>query len=383
MRCSARPICARDELTATVEQGRAAGAVEEVFLAHGAARAPRRQTGSLGRGRATTPTRHRLLVDEAGLGDYSTSAIAHVATARVALHEARQEDARAAMRARAPPAADARPRDSLAGRPGRARARARPSRARRRRRCSHGAHGGRTSARGPPAARLPRRGGAGAQRPARGDHRAGRCLGDEPDGCGAPAAPVPRHPSHVPGDRQRGCSSRATPSRPKPSRSTASWVPHRAARRSSVPWRSGCWRARSTRRGRISPSPGDAPSRRDCSHGAGAMNEYKEHLRRLAVHDEALLDAIAVDGISFVDARTAALLRVAATVAVDAAPSSFQHAVALALAAGRDEQRDRRLPRSGDTRHRRRACRPVRAEDRTRARLRRRRRTRVIFMPTG
>ena len=64
------------------------------------------------------------------------------------------------------------------------------------------------------------------------------------------------------------------------------------------------------------------------------MNEYKEHLRRLAVHDAALLDAIAVDGISFVDARTAALLRVAATVAVDAAPSSFQHAVALALAAG-------------------------------------------------
>ena len=34
------------------------------------------------------------------------------------------------------------------------------------------------------------------------------------------------------------------------------------------------------------------------------------------------------------DDRTAALLRIAATVAVDAAPYSFQHAVALALAAG-------------------------------------------------
>ena len=44
------------------------------------------------------------------------------------------------------------------------------------------------------------------------------------------------------------------------------------------------------------------------------------------------------DGSSFapsvIDERTAALVRVAATVAVDAAPASFQHAVALALAAG-------------------------------------------------
>jgi LuxR family transcriptional regulator, maltose regulon positive regulatory protein len=39
----------------------------------------------------------QALVDDTGLGDYSTSALAHVATARVALHEARQEDARAAL----------------------------------------------------------------------------------------------------------------------------------------------------------------------------------------------------------------------------------------------------------------------------------------------
>ena len=48
--------------------------------------------------------------------------------------------------------------------------------------------------------------------------------------------------------------------------------------------------------------------------------------------------AIAAEGSSFapsvIDERTEALVRVAATIAVDAAPSSFQHAVALALAAG-------------------------------------------------
>jgi 4-carboxymuconolactone decarboxylase len=68
------------------------------------------------------------------------------------------------------------------------------------------------------------------------------------------------------------------------------------------------------------------------------MDEYKEHLRRLAVHDEALLEAIATEDGTFapsvIDEKTAALVRVAATIAVDAAPSSFQHAVALALAAG-------------------------------------------------
>jgi 4-carboxymuconolactone decarboxylase len=68
------------------------------------------------------------------------------------------------------------------------------------------------------------------------------------------------------------------------------------------------------------------------------MDEYKQHLRRLAVHDEALIEEIAVEGSAFptsvIDQRTAALVRVAATVAVDAAPSSFQHAVALALAVG-------------------------------------------------
>ena len=69
-----------------------------------------------------------------------------------------------------------------------------------------------------------------------------------------------------------------------------------------------------------------------------SIDEYKEHLRRLAMHDDAFLEAIAVEGSPFatsaLDERTAALVRVGATVAVDAALASFQHAVTLALAAG-------------------------------------------------
>jgi hypothetical protein len=42
------------------------------------------------------------------------------------------------------------------------------------------------------------------------------------------------------------------------------------------------------------------------------MDEYKQHLRRLAVHDEALLDAIPTDGSPFatgvIDERTVALV---------------------------------------------------------------------------
>jgi 4-carboxymuconolactone decarboxylase len=73
------------------------------------------------------------------------------------------------------------------------------------------------------------------------------------------------------------------------------------------------------------------------------MDEYKQHLRRLAMHDAALLEALSAGGkagpTSVIDEKTAALVRVAATIAVDAATNSFQHAIWLALAAGatRDE----------------------------------------------
>ena len=68
------------------------------------------------------------------------------------------------------------------------------------------------------------------------------------------------------------------------------------------------------------------------------MDDYKERLRRLSLHDDALFEDIVVEGESetrsIIDRRTEALVRVAATVAVDAAPASFQHVVAVALAAG-------------------------------------------------
>jgi alkylhydroperoxidase/carboxymuconolactone decarboxylase family protein YurZ len=68
------------------------------------------------------------------------------------------------------------------------------------------------------------------------------------------------------------------------------------------------------------------------------MDDYKQHLRRLAVHDDALLEALSGEGSasppSVIDQKTAALVRVAATIAVDAASYSFQHAIWLALAAG-------------------------------------------------
>ena len=198
----------------------------------------------------------QALVEETGLGDYSTSAIVHVATARVALHEARHEDARAALaRAhRLRPLLDhglpwltvqvglELTRAHLAlGEAGAARTVLTETERVLELRPRHG---------------LARRGRAGAARPRGGHLRAGRRLGDEPDRCGAAAASLPRHASHVPGDREPGSSSRATPSRPKRSRSTASSVPPRAARRSSVPSRSGSWRAPSTRRGQISSQEG-------------------------------------------------------------------------------------------------------------------------------
>ena len=87
---------ATDDLTATVERGLAIGAVEEVYLAQAQLALLAAKQGSWGEaGRRAAAA--QAVVDEAGLGDYSSSALAHVATARVALHEARQEDARAAL----------------------------------------------------------------------------------------------------------------------------------------------------------------------------------------------------------------------------------------------------------------------------------------------
>jgi 4-carboxymuconolactone decarboxylase len=68
------------------------------------------------------------------------------------------------------------------------------------------------------------------------------------------------------------------------------------------------------------------------------MDDYKERLRRLALHDDTFLGRMMADestlSSSVLGSKTAALVRVAATVAIDAAPSSFQHTVEHALAAG-------------------------------------------------
>jgi LuxR family transcriptional regulator, maltose regulon positive regulatory protein len=85
-----------DDLIATVEKGLAMGAVEELFLAQAQLAHLAAKQGNWGEaGRRAAAA--QAVVDEAGVGDYSSSALAHVATARVALHEGRQEDARAAL----------------------------------------------------------------------------------------------------------------------------------------------------------------------------------------------------------------------------------------------------------------------------------------------
>ena len=87
---------ATEDLTATVEKGLALGSVEEIYLAHAQLALLDAKTGAWGqagvRARAA-----QAVVDEAGLGELSSSAVAHVATARVAHHEGRHADARAAL----------------------------------------------------------------------------------------------------------------------------------------------------------------------------------------------------------------------------------------------------------------------------------------------
>jgi LuxR family transcriptional regulator, maltose regulon positive regulatory protein len=87
---------ATDDLTAAVNAGLAGGAAEVVILAHAQLALLATWQGGWGEARKRARAA-QALVEEAGLGDYSTSALAHVARARVALHEANAEDARAAL----------------------------------------------------------------------------------------------------------------------------------------------------------------------------------------------------------------------------------------------------------------------------------------------
>jgi LuxR family maltose regulon positive regulatory protein len=87
---------ATDDLMAVVERGLEVGAVEDVYVAHAQLALLAIRQGAWGEA-AQRAAAAQALIEEAGLGDYSTSALAHVVTARVALHEARPEDARAAL----------------------------------------------------------------------------------------------------------------------------------------------------------------------------------------------------------------------------------------------------------------------------------------------
>jgi LuxR family transcriptional regulator, maltose regulon positive regulatory protein len=87
---------ATDDLKAAVDRGLAVGAAEDVFVAHAQLALLASRQGAWGEARQRALAA-QALVEENGLGHYSSSAIAHVATARVALHEARPEDARASL----------------------------------------------------------------------------------------------------------------------------------------------------------------------------------------------------------------------------------------------------------------------------------------------
>jgi alkylhydroperoxidase/carboxymuconolactone decarboxylase family protein YurZ len=71
----------------------------------------------------------------------------------------------------------------------------------------------------------------------------------------------------------------------------------------------------------------------------GGMVDYRETLRSLALNDERFLDSVLGMGrdtvpASGLDPKTHALVRLGAALAIDAAPSSYQSGVEVALAAG-------------------------------------------------
>jgi LuxR family maltose regulon positive regulatory protein len=87
---------ATEALVATVEKGLTLGAVQAVYVAQAQLALLAASRGAWRAAREYASEAHAL-VDKTGLGEYGASAIAYVATARVALHEGRQDDARAAL----------------------------------------------------------------------------------------------------------------------------------------------------------------------------------------------------------------------------------------------------------------------------------------------
>ena len=84
------------DFAATIETGLASGAFEDVYIAQTQLALLAARRGAWGEADEHARTA-QALVEEHGLGDYSTSALAHVASARIALHQGRREDASAAL----------------------------------------------------------------------------------------------------------------------------------------------------------------------------------------------------------------------------------------------------------------------------------------------
>ena len=68
------------------------------------------------------------------------------------------------------------------------------------------------------------------------------------------------------------------------------------------------------------------------------MQDHEETLRKLAIRDDRLVDAILAGGreseASSLDTRTMALVRIAALIAIDAGPPSYMNPIESALEAG-------------------------------------------------
>jgi LuxR family maltose regulon positive regulatory protein len=87
---------AAEDFAATIESGLASGNFEDVFVAQAQLALLAARQGAWGEAGRHARTA-QALVEDKGLGDYSTSALAHVVSARIALHEGRQDDAREAL----------------------------------------------------------------------------------------------------------------------------------------------------------------------------------------------------------------------------------------------------------------------------------------------
>jgi LuxR family transcriptional regulator, maltose regulon positive regulatory protein len=85
-----------EDHAAAIEAGLISGAAEPVYVAYAQLALLAAKQGAWAEARQHAQSA-QAVVEEAGLSDYGSSAIAHVATARIAVHEARPADARAAI----------------------------------------------------------------------------------------------------------------------------------------------------------------------------------------------------------------------------------------------------------------------------------------------